>query len=162
MFNSSDEFKEYLTSDIHTLSDLISKSEIPFENIEKYLMSLIIPPLITSSILMHDDCTIEAFGEYYPQIKERSGLSILRTVIENAKIMANNEAVAIAVSTKNEKFNAEFDNHDSFINSYYASSSIWKSILKNPYIDHEIKTRLYKITGNEKFLNNDLKDLFIF
>jgi hypothetical protein len=87
---TKEEFKELMSDDVHSLSDLIDEGEFTFDFLEEMDLYVNLPKLILGSILSHPDCTSEFFLKKYPLYRVGVGMAGDSIVLPRAKLVTNN------------------------------------------------------------------------
>jgi len=144
-----------MSDDVHSLADLIREGEFSFDFLEEMDIYINFPKIVMAAVLSHPDCTTEFFMKKYPTYKVGVGTTGDTIVLPRAKVLENIEVIAHIVK-------AEENTIKSILEKYEFMKGTFSQIGLNPHTPIELKTALYEKTGNEKFIPDSAKDLFIF
>lgn len=146
-----DEFEIKLKSNPHALSDDIRVGKIPFSKLSEWMRKVDTPPLINFSYLIHPDCTLTEFKKYFSTL--RNDFSI--PVYKKAKIFSDMDAIVYALGAKDIS-------EKSIKNTFNTQKFIFSKLIVNPYVNDDFKVIYYELTGDDSYLPDTAKDIFIF
>jgi len=150
-----DEFYLEFQNDRHSLSDRISKGEIPFDLCLEGHGRYGFPPLLLWAMMIHPKCTINFFRSNYPQLSKSQGSIFKVKVLPNAKVLENLEAIQVVVDAEEPTVDSIMSKYSMYLNHFLQMS-------KNPFLHKEIIIKIYEINGDDSILPEELKDMFIF
>jgi hypothetical protein len=148
-------FIDLKESDIHSLSDIIKKGEIPFKTLLEYSEKTSFPPLLVISSLQHPDCTLEYFKNTYGPLVKKTGTLAVNSISKNAPILNKLEAIGMVVFSKESTI-------ESIKEQYSLRKDTFRILVSNSHINEEFKVLYYELTGDATYLPQTAQDLFIF